>query len=191
LLALLQPSLGSLTRGDVLEAIHPADESAGFIAQRVEIGENGETASVWALDHELAVADRAASLEQLGHRSFVEPKRFSVGPIGFECPRETMFSIGDNRGLAPELGGAIVVLDEITFGITDADADGKPLKEAVAQLKGVLQGAGDDRLWRSAVSRRRACHVFPRSLAQEGWMSPKMRYRSKGSTLARMGLVKP
>jgi hypothetical protein len=32
-------------------------------------------------------------------------------------------------------------LDEITFGITDADADGKPLKEAVARLKGVLQGA--------------------------------------------------
>jgi hypothetical protein len=154
-------SLGSLTRGDVLEAVHPADESAGFVAQRVEIGENGETASVWALDHELAVADRAASLEQLGHRSFLERKRFSVGPIGFECSGETMFSIADNQGLAPELGGAIVVLDEITFGITDADADGKPFEEAVARFEGVLQGAGDDRLWRSAVPRRRACHISP------------------------------
>jgi hypothetical protein len=35
-------------------------------------------------------------------------------------------------------------LDEITFGIADADADGKPFEEAVARLKGVLQGAGDD-----------------------------------------------
>jgi hypothetical protein len=53
-------------------------------------------------------------------------------------------SIADNRELAPELGGAIVILDEITFGIADADADGKPFEEAVARLKGVLQGAGDD-----------------------------------------------
>ena len=72
-----------------------------------------------------------------------------------------MFSIADNWGLAPELGGAIVVVDEITFGITDADADGKPLKEAVAQLKGVLQGAGDDRLWRSCPETPRFSCVSP------------------------------
>jgi hypothetical protein len=71
--------LCGITRGDVLEAIHAADESASFIAQRIEAGKNGEAGSARALDHELAVADRAASLEQLSHRSFLERKRLSVG----------------------------------------------------------------------------------------------------------------
>jgi hypothetical protein len=43
--------LGSFARGDVLEAIDAADELAGLVAQRVEIGENGEPAAIRSFEY--------------------------------------------------------------------------------------------------------------------------------------------
>jgi hypothetical protein len=51
--------------------------------------------------------------------------------------------IANGGGLAPKLGGAIIVLDDMTVGIADTDADGKPLEESVARLQRLLQGTGD------------------------------------------------
>jgi len=49
--ALLQALLGSFARGDVLEAIDAANELAGLVAQRVEIGENGEPAAIRSFEY--------------------------------------------------------------------------------------------------------------------------------------------
>jgi hypothetical protein len=87
-LALAQRLLRPFALGDVLKAVHAADDLAVGAEERIEVGEDGDARTIGTLDDDLPVADRLARAQQLGHRRLGQGQRLAVGSVRLVSPAE-------------------------------------------------------------------------------------------------------
>ncbi len=143
LLALAQRLLAPLELGDVLEAINAADDLAGAVEQRVNIGEDGGAAAVGPLDDDFAVPHRQTGAQHLGHRRFGRRQRRATGAIGLVAAAIALPALAERA--SPQLGGAAIVLHDDAVAVARVNANGQPVEKAVPRLERLLQRERDHR----------------------------------------------
>ena len=126
---ILQRGVDALALGDVDEAVDRADHRAAGVAQRIDIDGDDDAAAVLALDDALDVAHRLAAGEHLFHhrvrgRCAVEREIFPV----FGKLNEGLLGLGS---AAPNLRGAVIILQNGAASVADEGGDRQQLENAV------------------------------------------------------------
>ena len=94
-----------------------------LVEQRIDIRENEQALPVGPFDDDLSVPHRPAGAQNLCHRSLGGVERRAVGLEGTVGAAEAELRVSGDRCVAPQLGGAPIILDEDAFAVTGVDPD--------------------------------------------------------------------
>jgi hypothetical protein len=109
--------------GDIVEPADGSGNHASFVLERLHVDEGSHSRAVRALDDDRTVADPNAAAQRFRHRTLRVWQRTPVEVICAMRAAEPLSGVADTGRASPQCRGMLVVLNDPTLRVADADTD--------------------------------------------------------------------